>query len=122
MIARILDGLVEILFGIIDLLIWFVPIIFSFMLFSVMMLVMWVPVALFQGYSIVMLWQWFIMPLGFSALNIKTAIGASLIINLLTSHLNEMKSKDDLLNHMFYWITGQVLILAAGYIVKTMFI
>lgn len=122
MLTRILNGFLEIICGLFDLLILAVPIIFSLLLFSVLMIVMWVPVAIFQGYSLVLLWQWFIIPIGVPILTLKSAIGVSLIINLLTAHLNEISTKQEILDHAFYWFVGQLLILSAGYIVKTMFI
>ncbi len=42
----------------------------------------------FEGWVIVLLWRWFVIPLGAPAVNVPTAIGLAALISLLTKQIH----------------------------------
>jgi len=89
--------------------------------FCLLFLLIWLSLAIFQSYVLISLWGWFVVPTGLHALSIKSAIGISLIINLLTAHFGNMSSEKDMLEYGSYWMMSQLLILLAGYFIKIVF-
>jgi len=87
--------------------------------FCLLLLIAWTPAAILQGYILMMLWGWFIVPTGVHALSLGSAIGVSLIINLLTSHFTNVASEKDAFELCGFWTIFQLLILSVGYLIKT---
>lgn len=92
--------------------------IFKLIFFIILLLIIWIPIAVFQGYIIEHLWYWFIVPSGLRPISIYTSIGVSLIISLLTVHLIELESKKDMFNLALFWGMSQLLILGIGYAIN----
>ena len=89
-----------------------------------------------SGYTISMLWAWFIVPLGAKALPLAHAIGLSVLVNFMTSRYKtdpDPMNKDDSYKSQFerlkkcakllfnYMVMRPLVCLFIGYIVHTYF-
>jgi len=89
--------------------------------FLIAMALVWVPLAVFQGYGLLLLWEWFVVPLGFHALTLPGAMGITLIASLLTANLNGVSTQKDMVLSTMYCFLGQCLLVSTGYIIKSFF-
>jgi len=87
--------------------------------FCLLLLMLWTPIAIIQGYVLLMLWTWFLVPAGFHVLTLGSAIGVSLIINLLTAHFTNVASEKDAFDLCGFWLLFQALIYCAGFVIKS---
>lgn len=85
------------------------------------MVVMIVPMALWRGYVLSILWGWFIVPtFGAPALSLVAAIGLSLVVGMFTAHLSSKKKDEDdnaLTNYLVNGFVWPGIALLFGYIV-----
>ena len=60
----------------------------------IFLLLLSIPASILQGFVISKLWFWFIAPLGIVNIGIAQAIGISLIVSLLTTHVDMARDPD----------------------------
>jgi hypothetical protein len=92
---------------------------FKSIIFCILLVALWVPIAMLQGYTLMLLWSWFVAPQGIHELTLTYAIGITLIVNLLTSHFTNVASEKDAFSLCGFWLLYQGLILCAAYIIKS---
>lgn len=60
--------------------------------------------AIINGWALLHLWQWFIVPLGVPSLTLSWAIGISLVVGLLTNHNYPKKGEESDTSQVAYMI------------------
>ena len=62
---------------------------------GILILLLIVPLTLYRGWILLLLWGWFIIPLGAPGITMAHALGISLIIGFITSHYDSRKKTQD---------------------------
>lgn len=74
-----------------------------------------------EGFAIMLLWRWFLVPLGAPEVSLAAAIGIALIVARLTNHgesVTHQQRDGAALRLACFWVTAPAFSIAAGWIVK----
>lgn len=72
--------------------------------------------AIFSGFTLFVLWGWFIVPLGVKAVSIPLALGISLTVRQMTIDLHATREKVDTTTAMLTHIAANASFLGIGWI------
>lgn len=92
-------------------------------LLGALLIILLIPLAfIFSGYTISVLWLWFVVPsFGLAALSIPQAMGISLIVSYLTHQLPKKDEKEDSKNELWraigFSLVRPFLALAIGWLI-----
>lgn len=75
--------------------------------------------AIVRGFVLSILWGWFLVPLGVPAVGVAGAIGVALVIGMLTEHLKNQDSTEDVGVQITVSLLSPFFILLLGYIVHS---
>lgn len=79
-----------------------------------------IPIALWQGFVIHLLWRWFVVPIGLPEIGILHAIGLSMFVAVFKPvDRSKRDDKDEFWFRLAERVGGQVLVLAIAYAVKS---
>ena len=74
-------------------------------------------IAIIKGLVVMLLWNWFVVPLGVPYINFIHSIGIALVINYLTMHDYSTKSKKENFEQMFNSVVTSFIAIVVGYII-----
>lgn len=77
-----------------------------------------VPVALLDGWAVMSLWRWFIIPLGASRISLAHAIGISIFANLLTARYRRLEDDAEVAERIAYAFAAPLMALLLGWVVQ----